>query len=112
MTAVTLLHAGQIYTERAVSPVRMRPYSNAEVEAYIATGDPFDKAGGYAIQHQGFSPVHQFDHCFANVMGLPLCHVARLFTTASVQVEVEIPTKCQAHLGYTCEVYPKFAPGY
>ena len=43
-----------------------------EVAAYVATGDPFDKAGAYAIQHEGFHPVEGFAHCFANVMGLPL----------------------------------------
>lgn len=57
--------------------VTMRDYSNAEIAAYIASGDPFDKAGGYAIQHAGFHPVAQIDGCYTNVVGLPLCAVKR-----------------------------------
>jgi MAF protein len=52
--------------------VHMRAYSDAEIEAYIATGDPFDKAGGYAIQHAGFEPVARISGSYTNVVGLPL----------------------------------------
>jgi predicted house-cleaning NTP pyrophosphatase (Maf/HAM1 superfamily) len=51
----------------------MRDYSDAEIEAYIATGDPFDKAGSYAIQHAIFHPVARIDGCYTNVVGLPVC---------------------------------------
>ncbi|NWF69479.1 MAG: septum formation protein Maf [Chloroflexi bacterium] len=57
--------------------VHMRDYSDAEINAYIATGDPFDKAGGYAIQHEGFRPVARIDGCYPNVVGLPVCAVKR-----------------------------------
>lgn len=57
--------------------VQMRDYTDAEIEAYIATGDPFDKAGGYAIQHPGFRPVAEIEGCYNNVVGLPLCAVKR-----------------------------------
>lgn len=50
----------------------MRAYTDAEIEAYIATGDPFDKAGGYAIQHEGFHPVARIEGSYTNVVGLPL----------------------------------------
>jgi septum formation protein len=53
--------------------VTMRDYSDAEIDAYIATGDPFDKAGSYAIQHPLFKPVARIDGCYTNVVGLPLC---------------------------------------
>jgi septum formation protein len=52
--------------------VTMRDYTDAEIEAYIATGDPFDKAGSYAIQHDGFHPVERIDGSYSNVVGLPL----------------------------------------
>lgn len=61
--------------ELCVTNVPMRNYTDAEIEAYIATGDPFDKAGGYAIQHAGFHPAEQLSGCYANVVGLPLCHL-------------------------------------
>ncbi|MBC8099093.1 MAG: Maf family protein, partial [Armatimonadetes bacterium] len=57
--------------------VTMRDYTDDEIEAYIASGDPFDKAGGYAIQNRAFRPVLQIDGCYNNVVGLPLCAVKR-----------------------------------
>ena len=50
----------------------MRDYSDTEIEAYIATGDPFDKAGSYAIQHPEFNPVATIEGSYTNVVGLPL----------------------------------------
>jgi len=79
-TAFTLLPVGNpeaAITDMVRTRVHMRPYTDAEIEAYIATGDPFDKAGGYAIQHAGFSPVARIDGCYNNVVGLPLCAVKR-----------------------------------
>lgn len=55
--------------------VRMRDYADAEISAYIASGDPFDKAGAYAVQHAEFSPVEEIAGCPLNVMGLPLCRL-------------------------------------
>lgn len=66
--------AGAI-TESMRTTVHMRDYSDDEIAAYIASGDPFDKAGGYAIQHAGFRPVARIDGCYNNVVGLPLCAV-------------------------------------
>ena len=52
--------------------VHMRDFSDAEIEAYIASGDPFDKAGGYAIQNESFQPVASIEGSYSNVVGLPL----------------------------------------
>lgn len=57
------------------SQVEMREYSDQEIEAYIASGDPFDKAGSYAVQHAFFKPVHEIRGCPLNVIGLSLCHL-------------------------------------
>ncbi len=57
--------------------VRFRPLSDEEIWAYINTGEPFDKAGGYGIQEQGALLVEGIDGCYFNVVGLPL---SRLFT--------------------------------
>ena len=56
--------------------VVMRAYTGDEVEAYIARGEPFDKAGGYAVQDETFQPVERLEGCYLNVVGLPLCAVA------------------------------------
>jgi MAF protein len=76
-TAVTLLIANgqnsrRQITEIARTAVHMRDYDDAEIDAYIATGDPFDKAGAYAIQHEGFHPVERIDGSYTNVVGLPV----------------------------------------
>lgn len=59
-------------TEHTLTTVVMRPYTDAEIEAYIASGDPFDKAGGYAIQHTGFAPAARIEGSQTNVVGLPV----------------------------------------
>jgi septum formation protein len=79
VTGLSLLEAasGCVLTQAASTPVNMRSYSRAEVTAYVATGDPMDKAGAYAIQHAAFSPVERLLDCYTNVVGLPLCHLVR-----------------------------------
>ena len=77
-TAFTLLRSGsapQEITEIVCSRVTMRNYSDTEIDAYIATGDPFDKAGSYAIQHPTFAPVAQVQGSYSNVVGLPIDEV-------------------------------------
>ena len=66
------------------TPVLMRPYSEEEINAYIATGDPMDKAGAYGIQHFQFQPTERIDGCYFNVVGLPLCTLVTLLTEFNV----------------------------
>lgn len=58
--------------------VLMREFGDAEIAAYVATGDPLDKAGAYSIQHPDFSPVERFMGCHLGVIGLPVCLVGAL----------------------------------
>ncbi len=60
-----------------ITRVEFAPLTDAEIEAYIATAEPFDKAGAYAIQGVGGRYVTRIEGCYFNVMGLPL---ARLWT--------------------------------
>lgn len=62
----------QTITAHVRTDVYMRDYSDAEIEAYIVSRDPFDKAGGYAIQNQIFRPVARIEGSYTNVVGLPL----------------------------------------
>lgn len=74
-TALTLLRTDEparARTEHTCTSVVMRAYSDDEIAAYIASGDPFDKAGGYAIQHTGFAPAARVEGSPSNVMGLPI----------------------------------------
>lgn len=66
------------------TPVLMRPYSAEEISAYIATGDPLDKAGAYGIQHASFQPTARIQGCYLNVVGLPLCVLATLLAEFGV----------------------------
>jgi len=85
------------------SRVVMRSYSDSEIEAYIASGDPMDKAGAYAIQNSDFKPVAHFDGCFASIMGLPLGVVADLLQQAGLTPEPNWPDKCAVFTGRCCQ---------
>lgn len=101
----------QLETALATTQVPMRNYSDEEIHAYIATGDPFDKAGSYAIQHPGFHPANRLTGCYANVVGLPLCHLERVLRILGFTPTADIPAACQSTLGYTCTVYPQVQKG-
>jgi septum formation protein len=97
VTGIAVIDRQRGIEVRACStPVTMRPYSDAEIDAYIATGDPFDKAGSYAIQHPSFQPVAQISGCATNVIGLPLCVTIPLLRTAGLSI-----TRGPQHIG--CE---------
>lgn len=87
--------------------VFMRDYTEEELAAYIASEDYRDKAGGYAIQQRQFHPCTGVEGCYANVMGLPLCHLAMLLESAGCTLDVDVPQACQRYNEITCEVYPQ-----
>ena len=60
------------------SDVTMRRYSAEEMAEYVASGDPLDKAGGYAVQNETFHPAERVQGCYPNVVGLPLCELVGL----------------------------------
>ena len=95
---------GQILTDVCVTDVPMRGYSDEEIHAYVASGDPLDKAGAYAIQHAGFHPVQEMTGCYAAVMGMPLCHLLRLLNRIQASSQPDLPHRCQSHLNYACPV--------
>jgi MAF protein len=97
---------GKTLTELCITDVPMRAYSDNEIAAYVQTGDPLDKAGAYAIQHPDFQPVESMRGCYASVMGLPLCHVARALRKLDVHAEraADVPMACQTLLNYQCPV--------
>ena len=100
-TAVCVL-AGDGREETVVHTaiVTMRNYSDVEIDAYIATGDPFDKAGAYAIQHPTFSPVAGLSGCYLGVMGLPLCDLIPLLRRLGLPDRFAPATLVDAHRGY------------
>ncbi len=92
---VSTLTDSQITTrsKSCTTRVLMRAYSETEIDAYIATGDPLDKAGAYAIQNAQFQPTEQIDGCYLNVVGLPLCTLIDLLAEFGVQPAIDMATQ-------------------
>jgi septum formation protein len=102
--AVLRLTDGRLVTDLCITEVPMRDYRDDEIEAYVATGDPLDKAGAYAIQHAGFHPVESMQGCYASVMGLPLCHLSRSLQRLDSAPHCDIAAACLSALGYACPI--------
>ena len=105
-TGLALLRVsdGHALSDLSITDVPMRDYSDEEIDAYVQTGDPLDKAGAYAIQHPDFHPVENLEGCFASVMGLPLCRLTYLLGQFDISPEAAIGVRCQTELGYDCPV--------
>jgi septum formation protein len=82
---------GAVVTTR----VQMRSYQELEIDAYIARGEPFDKAGGYAVQDAEFQPVSKLDGCYLNVVGLPLCAVAAGLAALGAEIAAASRPPCE-----------------
>jgi predicted house-cleaning NTP pyrophosphatase (Maf/HAM1 superfamily) len=89
----------------AVTDVIMRNYDDDEIADYIQSGDPMDKAGSYAIQNRTFNLVARIDGCYANVVGLPLCHLVRTLRQFDISPQVDIAASCQRQNEIECPVY-------
>lgn len=96
---------GSVLTDLARSDVEIRDLSQKEIDSYVASEDPLDKAGAYAIQNSDYQLVAGFQGCFANVMGLPLCHLKRMLDKVGVSTLDDVPERCQQALDYSCPVY-------
>jgi len=95
---------GREATMVSETQLAMRAYSDAEIAAYVASGDPLDKAGAYAIQHRDFSPVERVEGCYASVMGLPLCHLVRALRRLGLTPPTDVPRACQEFTGHACSL--------
>ena len=105
------LSSGEIQTRLVCTEVKMREYTEEEIQEYIASGDPLDKAGAYGIQDRDFNPAPQFYGCFANVMGLPLCHLAVLMKEMGIDTDHRVAERCQESIEYQCPVYNDILAG-
>jgi MAF protein len=111
-TGLVVWHAGtgQVIEDVATIDVPMRAYSDTDMEAYIATGDPMDKAGAYNIHHPEFRPVVAMTGCYAGVMGFPLCHLARALWRLGLPAHPAVADRCQTFIRYQCPVYAGILP--
>jgi septum formation protein len=108
-TALAVLDPGEnrLCTDLCITEVPMRLYTGVEISNYIASGDPMDKAGAYAIQNQQFHPVDHLEGCYASVMGLPLCHLSRTLHKFGPLPEMNLSQRCKSALHYNCSISKK-----
>jgi len=96
--AVVDTRTGRSVVRTTSTRVHLRPMSDEEIARYVASGDPLDKAGAYAIQNRTFHPVEWIEGCYSNVVGLPLCTLAEELSEFGVNVPAQWQTR-----GKTCE---------
>ena len=77
---------GELRQAAEQTAVRFRALTPAEIERYIATGEPMDKAGAYGVQGQGALLVERIDGDFFNVMGLPVLLLSRMLAQVGVNL--------------------------
>lgn len=78
VSGIALRTKDKLYTESVVSRVYMRELSLSEIEKYVDTAKPYDKAGAYGIQEMAGAFVSRIDGDFYNIVGLPLCRLTEL----------------------------------
>ena len=83
-TGVTVRRGGKTVTEHEATAVRFRPLARGEIEDYVSTGEPMDKAGAYGIQGYGCLLVEGITGDYFNVVGLPVCRLGRILARFGV----------------------------
>ena len=78
LTAVALANAAGVTTRLSVSTVEFRALAPAEIEHYVATGEPLDKAGAYGVQGRAAIFIRAIRGSYSGIMGLPLFETAEM----------------------------------
>ena len=89
---------GETISHTVVTKVNMRTYDDDEIEGYVATGVPYDRAGAYGVQDSEFDPAASVVGCYLNVVGLPLCAVRAMLPPGTC-------TFTNAHIYATCAAH-------
>ena len=85
-TGVTVRQGDRVLTESEATGVIFRPAEESELRAYIATGEPMDKAGSYGVQGKGALLVERLEGDFFKVMGLPVLRLSRMLTQFGIKL--------------------------
>lgn len=84
------------------SRVTMRPRDDAVIATYVATGEPLDKAGSYALQGAGGALVESYEGCYSNIVGLPLCYAFAALRKMGVAIPVRPEEAFTNTFGFAC----------
>lgn len=85
-TGVAVIHGGACFSEAEMTEVFFRPLKDAEIAAYIRTGEPMDKAGAYGYQGLASVFVERIEGDYFNVVGLPLCRLGQMLESIGVSL--------------------------
>tara|TARA_B100000749_G_scaffold279022_1_gene270897 strand:- start:1015 stop:1662 length:648 start_codon:yes stop_codon:yes gene_type:complete len=98
-TGVVVLQGNKVFSLTKSTIVKFRQYSTQEIDDYIKTGLPFDRAGSYGIQDKPFLPVDSYVGCYLNIVGLPLCEIQSIFSCLSRKINtLECSITCRPEL--------------
>jgi len=85
-TGIAIVRNGQIEVSHERTTVHFRELSRSEIERYVDTSEPMDKAGAYAIQGLGAVLVKSIEGDYFNVVGLPICRLAQMLSSFGVTI--------------------------
>ena len=85
-TGVTVCRDDRMLTQHEATQVRFRPLSPREIQAYVDSGEPMDKAGAYGVQELGALLVEGIRGDYFNVVGLPLCRLGQMLSQFGVEL--------------------------
>lgn len=86
ITGIAVVYREQVWTDFVVTNVKIGNLTSKEIENYLATGEPMDKAGAYGIQGMGALLVEEIQGCYFNVVGLPLRKLSEVLRKAGVHL--------------------------
>lgn len=102
-TAVALLGvAGRRLRFAVRSRVWPKPADRERIEEFLATGEPLGKAGAYNIQGAGGALIERYEGCYANIVGLPLCHTYHALRRMGIVAERLPEVAFERHYGFSC----------
>lgn len=85
-SGLTVCWQGRSVTQHEATAVRFRPLTRDDIDHYVSTGEPMDKAGSYGIQGYGCTLVEGISGDYYNVVGLPVCRLGRILADFGVDV--------------------------
>jgi septum formation protein len=91
-TGIAVWRAGSMFSRVVTATVTMRPAGDEAIRAYVACGEPMDKAGAYAAQGEGATLIAGVDGSYLAVVGLPLLALREVLIEAGLQVAADVAT--------------------